>query len=75
MRFNSGNELSYEFRKTIREHFEYKWDNDLNQIIEDKTDEKILNQLPEFVQDDLYRRFLYFEFLSDFTTVGDFFKF
>jgi hypothetical protein len=35
----------------------------------------LLDQLPKFVQDDIYNKFLYEDFISDFSKAGHYFKF
>lgn len=52
--------------ENIRALFAYRWEKDLSQFIEFPEDKKILEQLPEDIQDSIYRNFLYFEFLSNF---------
>lgn len=49
MHFNNGVPIKDRFKKEIVNHFTYKWANDLNQFIDDPTEEAIFLQLPEHV--------------------------
>jgi hypothetical protein len=65
-----GDKLKNEMSK----HFEYKWAKDLNQFIEEEEHAKIFEQLPEHVQDTIYKEFLYMDFIKEFSISGDYFK-
>ena len=64
--FNGDCDLPVKLTENIRAPFAYRWEKDLSQFIEFPEDKKILEQLPEDIQDSIYRNFLYFEFLSNF---------
>jgi len=49
----------------IYEYFEYKWDYDRNQAIDDEDEIAILTQLPDHVQDRV-QGFLFNDFLTNF---------
>ena len=65
-RFNGDVPMSDQFKKDLTKHFSYKWSNDLNQFIEDPSESKIFDQLPDFVQDKIYCQFLYMDFIREF---------
>ena len=52
-------------KEKIEHHFEYKWQNDRNQALDDEGS-SIYEQLPVDVQNTLYREFLYTNFLYQF---------
>ena len=56
------------------DHFKYKWVKDLNQFIQNDEHAKIFDQLPELIQDRIYRQFLFVDFLNQFSIYGTFFK-
>lgn len=64
--YNEKAPLDLTLQTQIEDYFEYKWQNDLNQAIDDPEEEKILEQLPVAVQDRLYSEFLFADFLTTF---------
>ena len=72
--FNNDVPIKDEVKNELSKHFEYKWANDLNQFIDNEEDAKIFEQLPEHVQDRVYKEFLYMHFLAEFSFYGDYFK-
>ena len=67
--------LDDNFVKNVRDHFEYRWRKDLNQFVEDDRGKSHLAQLPVDTQNDIYCKFLYHNFISDFSLAGGYFKF
>jgi hypothetical protein len=72
--FNNDVPVQDKFKKDVYEHFEYRWANDLNQFIQEEEDYKIFIQLPDYIQDRIYKEFLHMKFLSEFSILGDYFK-
>jgi len=50
----------------IEAFFDYKWNNDKNQAIDDDEEIALLEQMPIVVQDHLYSGFLFNDFLQKF---------
>jgi hypothetical protein len=75
--FNNDAPLDFnDFENRVRLYFSYRWDNDRNALVHTESDAKILNQLPEFLQDKIYTTFLYSRFLFEFSFAPHhFFKF
>jgi len=61
--FNNGVDIDKELRDRIESYFEYRWDKDLNQAVNDEEEEKLLQQLPNDVQDSIFSVFLFGKFL------------
>jgi hypothetical protein len=53
-------------KRNIEQFFNYKWQFDRNQAIDDEEEMAILEQLPEEVQNKIYTNFLFKEFLHIF---------
>ena len=62
--FNYGKNVTYD--KQFIQFFQYKWQNDKNIMVEDSIGQEILNQLPSHVQAQIYKKFLYQKFLTQF---------
>ena len=63
---NNDNPLDRELQSRIEDYFEYKWNFDRNLACSTEEDRSIMEQLPEFVQDRIYTKFLYRSFLLKF---------
>ena len=64
--FNASHHLPHKLEKQIYEFFKYKWEHDKNMAICDESDKSLLDQLPEYVQDNLYVGFLFKDFLTKY---------
>ena len=73
--YNMDIPLKESFVKRIRDHFDYRWKKDLNQFVELDEGLSHLLQLPIDIQNDIYCKFLYHSFISDFSLAGGYFKF
>ena len=65
-RFNGNVDIEVNLKREIEQFFDYKWQFDRNQAIDDEQEIKILEQLPEEVQNKIYTNFLFREFLLKF---------
>ena len=65
-KFNKNLPMSQDLKSKIERFFEYKWNYDKNQAIDDEGEKAILDQLPVEVQDKLFTGFLFSEFLDLF---------
>ena len=53
-------------QRDIEQYFQYKWQNDRNQAIDDDHEKAIVEQLPIEVTNKLYQEFLYKDLLLQF---------
>lgn len=58
---NGGNGYNEDFKTKIEEYFSYYWSKDRNMAVSEDDDVAMLEQLPIFVQDDIYNKFLFNE--------------
>lgn len=65
-KFNKNLPICQKLKLNIEKFFEYKWEYDKNQAIDDEEEKAILDQLPVEVQDKLYTGFLFSKFLDRF---------
>lgn len=65
-KFNDGLPLTEEMKMKMEEYFAYKWSNDRNQAITEEADLEMMDQLPDHVQNNIFTKFLYVEFLITF---------
>jgi hypothetical protein len=65
--FNKEKAIEFKLKREIEEHFDYRWKHDRNQAITSDEDVSHFEQLPDGVQDKLYREFLFISFFSNFT--------
>ena len=63
---NGGQHFSLELKHEISEYFEHRWEFDKNAAIDDPHELELLQQLPIWVQDDIYTDFLWRLFLQKF---------
>lgn len=64
--FNGNVDTKLELKRQIEEYFDYRWKHDKNQAIDDEEEQKILEQLPDNVQNDIFARFLFQNFMMLF---------
>lgn len=65
-RFNDYKPLDLELKRKIESYFKFKWMHDKNQALRDKDDLEIFDQIPDEIQDNVYEKFLYSDFLADY---------
>lgn len=73
--FNKDIPINDSFREKVISFFVVKWETDRNQLIADEEDKKILEQIPDESQNDLYCTYLFEKFIKDFSVDGNYFKF
>lgn len=61
--FNRNHPLPKEMTKRFETYFEYYWANDKNYAIKDDADQRFMSELPNHIQNNIYRRFLFTEFI------------
>ena len=64
--FNGDQPINTNLQKSIEEFFDYKWNKDRNQAMDDDQEQALLEQLPIEVQNNIFCKFLYFDFISIF---------
>ena len=64
--FNDDVPIDGDLKRRIEAHFDYRWANDKNQAIDDEKQCSILHELPEHVQNEIYKSFLFSSFLQKF---------
>lgn len=69
--FNNGRYMDQGYQNTIETYFAYRWSNDKNIAISTKEDEDLLDQVPDFVQREIYSDYLFREFLTNFRKFFD----
>lgn len=62
-KFNKNNPINIDLKHRIESHFKYKWEYDKNQAFCLKSDLDIFYQIPEMIQDHIFYKFLFSEFL------------
>lgn len=62
----NNREIKAQIKKDISEYFEYKWTKDRNLAISKEEDLELLAQLPHEVQENIYTKFLFGDFLIKF---------
>jgi hypothetical protein len=70
-RFNGYERLNNQFKVDLETFFDYKWKNDSNQAFRDPEDTQHYSQLPEHVQQSIYKDFLFQPFLLRFKRTFD----
>ena len=58
--------IDKKFKAKIEQYFEYRWVYDKNMSFQSEEDLQIYQQLPNFVQENIYKDFLFPEFLKSF---------
>ena len=61
--FNKSSPLPKEMTKRFERYFEYYWANDKNYAIKETIDERFMSELPNHIRTDIYRRFLFADFI------------
>mmetsp|Transcript_26447 Transcript_26447/g.35353 ORF Transcript_26447/g.35353 Transcript_26447/m.35353 type:complete len:228 (+) Transcript_26447:751-1434(+) len=61
--FNRSSPLPKEMTKRFERYFEYYWANDKNYAIKSQIDVRFMTELPNHIQTDIYRRFLFADFI------------
>lgn len=64
--FNDGEDMDYDMQRDIEHYFQYKWQNDRNQAIDEESEKAMIEQLPIEVTNKLYQEFLYKDLLLKF---------
>lgn len=70
-RFNGKEALNPAFKEEIESFFEFKWKNDCNQAFKEDLDLQHYDQLPDHVQQSIYKDFLFQPFLQKFKRTFD----
>jgi len=63
---NEKDEVDSDLRERIDFYFDYKYKNDRKIGIDEEEEQKVLEQLPAFVENAIYTDFLYYNFLTTF---------
>lgn len=66
--FNRNRPLSKEMTKRFEQYFEYYWQHDKNYAIQSDEDMRFMKELPKHIRRDIYREFLFKDFLYHFKT-------
>jgi len=61
--FNRSSPLPKEMTKRFERYFEYYWANDKNYAIKSEIDQRFMTELPNHIRTDIYRRFLFADFI------------
>ena len=64
--FNDEKALNQDLKVKIEAHFDYYWSNDRNQAFQTENDAHFMYLLPHYVQDKLYKEFLFTDFFELF---------
>ena len=64
--FNSNKPLPKKMTKQFEMYFEYYWQNDKNYAIQTETDQRFMDELPNNIRTDIYKDFLFSDFLYMF---------
>ena len=70
-RFNNGHNVLSDQQEKIEQYFKHRWANDKNQCMSTQEDLDLLDQLPDFVQREIFSDFLFAEFLTHFRVFFD----
>ena len=62
-KYNMEERMNVNMKKKIESYFDYRWENDKNDVINNEIYLGFMQQLPQYVQDNLLNEFLYKEFL------------
>lgn len=66
--FNKNQPISKEMIKRFEEYFEYYWSHDKNYAIQSEEDVRFMKELPKPIRRDIYKDFLFKDFLYLFKT-------
>jgi hypothetical protein len=61
--YNMEERMEINMKKRVETYFDYRWDNDKNDVINNEAYVGFMQQLPQYVQDNLLNEFLYKDFL------------
>jgi len=64
--FNRNSPLPKEMTKRYETYFQYYWANDKNYAIKSELDMRFMTELPNHIKTDIYRRFLFANFIYMF---------
>ena len=62
--FNKNRPLPPQMLKEFEAYFVYFWKNDKNYAVSSAEDQEMLSELPSHIQSDIYRQFLFKDFLE-----------
>lgn len=66
--FNKNRPLSKEMTKKFEQYFEYYWQHDKNYAIQSDDDKRFMKELPKHIRRDIYKEFLFKDFIYLFRT-------
>ena len=66
--FNKNRPLSKEMTKKFEQYFEYYWQHDKNYAIQSDEDKRFMKELPKHIRRDIYKEFLFKDFIYLFRT-------
>ena len=66
--FNKGRPLPKEMTNKFEEYFDYYWRNDKNYAIKSDEDKRFMKELPALIRRDIYKDFLFKDFVYLFRT-------
>ena len=69
--FNKNRPLPPQMLKEFEAYFVYFWKNDKNYAVSSAEDQEMLSELPSHIQSDIYRQFLFKDFLEQFRVYFD----
>jgi len=65
-RFNRNQDIDKRLKKEIEDYFEFRWSTNKNWFVDTGEDRQLLDQLPQEIQIQIYRNFLFQDFLKEF---------
>ena len=66
--FNKNRPLSKDMTKRFEQYFEYYWQHDKNYAIQSDDDKRFMKELPKHIRRDIYKEFLFKDFIYLFRT-------
>ena len=66
--FNKNRPLSKDMTKRFEQYFEYYWQHDKNYAIQSEDDKRFMKELPKHIRRDIYKEFLFKDFIYLFRT-------
>ena len=64
--FNNKELFNIQLKRDIEDYFTYRWDQDKYKVINPDQNINYLQQVPEFVEDNLLTTFLFEEFMTNY---------
>ena len=64
--YNMEEHMEINMKQRVETYFDYRWDNDKNDVVNNEEYLGFMQQLPQYVQDNLLNEFLYKDFLVDY---------